>query len=223
MRIAFFGGSFDPPHLGHLAIARAAADRLALDHVLVAPVGTQPLKSELKPASFQDRLSMVELAVADDPRLVVSLADAPRVDGKPNYTVDTLTQLRGSLGPGDMLFCLLGADSFLSLKKWHRAADLLLLADFIVAGRPGFATDDIASALPLSVFLASQGLPAIPGVVSYALQGRDGAHAALYMLPDLKENISATEIRAAVANSPDAKDVLPAQVLEYIRAHGLYR
>jgi nicotinate-nucleotide adenylyltransferase len=77
MRIAFFGGTFDPPHCGHIAIARAAIRRLALDQVLVAPVGTQPLKGGSAHSSFADRLAMVRLAVAGEPGLMASSIDAP--------------------------------------------------------------------------------------------------------------------------------------------------
>ena len=103
MRIALFGGSFDPPHLGHLRIAQAAADRLQLDRVLLAPVAVQPLKQgqQPPPAGFADRMAMVELLLraAGDPRLEVSSLDGPRPDGRPNYTYETLAQLRASLSP----------------------------------------------------------------------------------------------------------------------------
>ena len=94
MRIAFFGGTFDPPHCGHIAIARAAITRLALDQVLVAPVGTQPLKGGSAHSSFEDRLAMVRLAVAGEPGLTASDVDAPLPGGQPNYTFDTLQRLR---------------------------------------------------------------------------------------------------------------------------------
>src|SRR5215469_4855309 len=84
-RIAFFGGSFDPPHRGHLAIARAALQALHLDRVLFAPVGAQPLKPEGATASFDDRVAMTRLAIAEEPRFEVSLADAPAPSGAPNY------------------------------------------------------------------------------------------------------------------------------------------
>ena len=99
MRIAFFGGTFDPPHCGHIAIARAAITRLALDQVLVAPVGTQPLKSGVPSSSFEDRLAMVQLAVAGEPGLTASNVDAPLPGGQPNYTFDTLQRLRSQLQP----------------------------------------------------------------------------------------------------------------------------
>src|SRR5271169_3709990 len=131
-RVAFFGGSFDPPHLGHLAVARAARAAFALDAVLFAPVGMQPLKPEGPAASFEDRVAMTRLAIAGEPGFRVSLADAPKspdspksgVDRNPapsytpNYTIDTLEQLRTSLPPDGALFCLMGADSFFGLRRW---------------------------------------------------------------------------------------------------------
>ena len=89
-RIAFFGGSFDPPHLGHLAVAHAALAALPLDTVLFAPVGAQPLKPAGSTASFDDRVEMTRLAIEGERAFRISLADAPRPNGKPNYTLETL-------------------------------------------------------------------------------------------------------------------------------------
>ena len=111
-RVAFFGGSFDPPHLGHLAIARAARDALRLDRVLFAPVGAQPLKPAGSTVPFSDRLAMTELAIAGEPGFEISLADAPASAGRPNYTLETLRTLSAGLPAHGCLFCLMGADSF---------------------------------------------------------------------------------------------------------------
>ena len=118
-RVAFFGGSFDPPHLGHLAVARAARDALRLDRVLFAPVGAQPLKPEGSTAPVPARVAMTELAIAGEPGFEISLLDAPGAAGKPNYTLETLRALRAGLPAGGCLFCLMGADSFASLRRWH--------------------------------------------------------------------------------------------------------
>jgi nicotinate-nucleotide adenylyltransferase len=83
-RVAFFGGSFDPPHLGHLGVARAAQAALGLDIVLFAPVGAQPLKPRGASADFEDRLAMTRLAIAGEPGFDLSLADAPKSSGAPN-------------------------------------------------------------------------------------------------------------------------------------------
>jgi nicotinate-nucleotide adenylyltransferase len=132
MRVAFFGGSFDPPHLGHLHIALTASARLRLDRVLLAPVGRQPLKSQ-EAAPFADRLAMLQLLTAHAPHLEASSIDGPLAgDGPassagntPNYSVDTLARLRSTLPPGAELFFLAGADSFLTLPHWHRPEALL--------------------------------------------------------------------------------------------------
>lgn len=225
MRIAFFGGSFDPPHRGHLAIARAAISRLALDRVLMAPVAAQPLKGNGGQASFADRLAMVKLATEGDPRLVASDLDAPRADGQPNYTLDTLAGLRRTLSKDDTLFCLLGADALFSFKHWRRAADLLLFCDFIVAGRPGFALDDIAALLPAG--LRQLGRSRQPEYIRFDFAGaggdREERRTSLYLLTGLDEDISATEIRSALAGGSQTQSVLAPGVANYIRDHGLYQ
>ena len=122
MRIGFFGGSFDPPHLGHLAVGRAAGAAFALDEILVAPTGRQPLKPGGPAAPFADRLEMVSLLcdlqpVDLAPRFVPSTIDAPRADGSPNYTIDALSALRSRCKDDDAIFVLVGADAFLGLPK----------------------------------------------------------------------------------------------------------
>ena len=221
MRIAFFGGTFDPPHCGHIAIARAAIERLNLDQVLVAPVGTQPLKGGAPRCSFEDRLAMVRLAVAGDPRLTASDVDAPLPGGQPNFTFDTLGRLRLQLRPSDELFCLLGADSFLTLRQWHRSSELLLFCDFIVGGRPGFSLEQINAALPIGVSNIAEHHQ--PGFTRYTLSGASGQTTALFLLPDLDQDISATEIRAALAEGAEQQTVLAPAVAEYIRSRRLYR
>ncbi|HEX3438372.1 MAG TPA: nicotinate (nicotinamide) nucleotide adenylyltransferase [Pseudacidobacterium sp.] len=222
MKIAFFGGTFDPPHRGHLAIAQAAADRLHLDKVLFAPVGHQPLKDDCSVASFEDRMALVRLAVAPYPGFEASLADGPRSDNHPNYTIDTLNQLKKSLGPDDQLFCLIGADSFLGLHHWHRAADLLFACNFIVAGRPGSGLTEMERVLPAGVTVAGD-VQLSPDLFRFDLSGREGQRCKLYLLPDLQEDISATEIRQSLTGDARLKEVLPEAVASYIREHNLYR
>jgi nicotinate-nucleotide adenylyltransferase len=221
MRIAFFGGTFDPPHCGHIALARAAIERLMLDQVLVAPVGTQPLKGGSPHASFEDRFAMVKLAVAGDSRLSASAIDAPLPGGQPNFTFDTLERLRLELRPSDEFFCLVGADSFLTLRQWHRATELLLFCDFIVGGRPGFSLEQINAALPTGVCNVAEHHE--PGFTRYTLAGASGQSTTLFLLPDLDQDVSATEIRASLAEGAEQQSVLVPAVAEYIRSRGLYR
>ena len=143
MRVALFGGSFDPPHLGHMAVAEAAADAFALDRLLFAPAGRQPLKLGRAATGFADRLAMVSIACREDARFEPSSIDGPRQDGAPNYTVDTLARLREQ-EPGVELFCLVGMDSFLDMGRWREPEKLLTLAQWIVATRPGYLPGDAA-------------------------------------------------------------------------------
>jgi nicotinate (nicotinamide) nucleotide adenylyltransferase/ribosome silencing factor RsfS/YbeB/iojap len=234
-RVAFFGGSFDPPHLGHLAVARAAQAALALDTVLFAPVGAQPLKPQGSTASFAHRVAMTRLAIAADPAFALSLADAPNTSGQPNFTLDTLLALRAELPPASALFCLMGADSFASFRRWHRAAEIPFVAPLIVAARPGERLDSLEPSLPNGLTIAfhpeldpspTKGLRPIK-LSRYILRNPDGELAPLYLLPSLAIDISASEIRAQIAQNAEGKagerDFLPASVSAYIRAHDLYR
>jgi nicotinate-nucleotide adenylyltransferase len=237
--VAFFGGSFDPPHLGHLAVARAAQAALGLDEVLFAPVGAQPLKPLGSTATFADRLAMTKLAIAEDAGFEVSLADAPRPGGAPNYTLETLRRLRSSLGSEDALFCLMGADSFFGLRQWHGAAEIPFAAALIVAARPGQNLEglktDLLAALPAGLTLEAGDEGGLKGVRSYLLRNAAGASTPMYLLPGLHIEISASQVREEIrrqiqeqrAAGPEAADggggLLPKAVFEYIQSHGLYR
>lgn len=194
MRVAFFGGTFDPIHRGHLAIAAASAAQLALDQVLFAPTGRQPLKSAAATASFADRLAMTTLACAADERFIASGLDAPRDDGSPNYTVDLLETLAREYLDATR-FHLVGLDSFLNLPRWREPERLLTLAEWIVVNRPGFQLGSLAL----------------------------NAQAHIHILNSVNEDISATELRHRLEQGDPCLDLIPASVSAYIRAHGLYR
>lgn len=232
-RVAFFGGSFDPPHRGHLAVARAARDALQLDSVLFAPVGAQPLKPHGSTASFADRVAMTRLAIADEPDFAVSLVDTPTPTGRPNFTIDTLERLRAELPGGGTLFCLMGADSFHGLRQWHRGAEIPFVAPLIVASRPGQPLTDLAAALPPGLAITPE--PAQPDVAlagqvqlrCLTLRNAAGVITPFYLLPGLHIDISASQIRsqllAAPATQPAELPLLPPAVSAYIAAHNLYR
>ena len=225
IKLALFGGSFDPPHRGHVALARLATDRLHLDRVLVAPVGTQPLKQEGTTASFEDRVEMVRLAFANEPGMEVSRIDAAPANGRPNFTIDTLLELKRGLRPEDSLFCLMGADSFLTVEKWHRAVELLVACDFIVGARPRFDLGRLAAALPESISVAAEDVD-LPGCLVLGLRGISGGRSRLYLLPDLAEDVSATAVRAALGRNAGSdgstQRVLHPAVARYIQQHKLY-
>jgi nicotinate-nucleotide adenylyltransferase len=246
-RVAFFGGSFDPPHLGHLAVARAARAALGLDTVLFAPVGAQPLKLQRSTASFADRLDLTRLAIAGEPGFAVSLADAPKSSGAPNFTLETLLSLRAELPPDAELFCLMGADSFLGLRQWHRAAEIPFVAPLIVASRPNhwpvlrpeLLLADLKDALPAG--LTIEGVPGADEfrsgveVRSYLLRNPAGRQTPFYLLPGLDVEISASQVRdqirdelreqvhAAAGAPTSGHQLLPKAVFEAIRSRGLYR
>ena len=228
-RIAFFGGSFDPPHLGHLAIARAARDALALDRVLFAPVGSQPLKPQGAAAPFSDRLRMTELAIAGEAGFELSGLDAPDPAGRPNYTLATLESLQKE-EPQAQLFCLMGADSFLSLHHWRRAAEIPFAAALIVASRPGQSLEDLAAALPEGLRLGAAIAPPRsaarpPDVGAHEILDAVGRMAVLYVLPHLEVSISASEIRSRLRSgrSLAAEPALvPSSVARYIGERHLY-
>jgi nicotinate-nucleotide adenylyltransferase len=225
VRLALFGGSFDPPHRGHVALARLAKDRLQLDRVLVAPVGAQPLKQEDTAVSFEERMEMVRLSFAGEPSMEISRIDEARADGRPNYTIDTVLALKRTLRVEDALFCLMGADSFLTIGKWYRAPELLVACDFIVGARPHFDLGRLAGALPESISVASEDAD-LPGCLMLGLRGKNGGRSRLYLLPDLAEDVSATEVRAALSRSAGAdgitRRVLNPAVEGYIQRHKLY-
>jgi nicotinate-nucleotide adenylyltransferase len=227
-RVAFFGGSFDPPHRGHLAIAQAALSALQLDTVLFAPVGAQPLKPTGSTASFEDRLAMTRLAIDGVPGFAISLLDAPTPTGAPNYTIDTLQTLRSQLPAGGALFCLMGADSFIGLRRWHRGAEIPFVAPLIVASRPGQPLDELADVLPTGLDLDPEPSESTGPVDlrTYTLRTPAGAAAPFYLLPGLHIDLSATairqQIRAARSQSGSSPDLPPA-VVAYIAAHALYQ
>lgn len=224
MRVGLFGGTFDPPHRAHVTLARLARERLSLDRVLVAPVAAQPLKVGFSaPADFADRVSMTRMAFAGEKKTEVSLIDAERLHGAngPNYTIDTVSVLRAQLAPEDVLFFILGADSLLDIRRWHRASELLLACNFIAGARPGFRLHDAVAALPGGIH-ASPGQTNLPHTRVLDLTGPDDRTSQLYLLDDLDENVSATEIRAALRREAGAPRVLNPAVAGYIRAHGLY-
>ena len=200
MRVAFFGGSFDPPHSGHLALARAAAKQFSLDRVLLAPTGRQPLKRDGAEATFTERLAMVSLLCEHDEFLVPSTLDAPHQDGSPNYTVDALVHLKQQC-EGATLFALIGADSLRDLPKWHQAERLFELATWISVSRPQHPLPK-----PLPAMLEEE-------------QGRGRLH----LIRNVNVDSSSTGLRDRLREgSHDVSDGIPENVLRYIRDHRLY-
>ncbi|HEX7043845.1 MAG TPA: nicotinate-nucleotide adenylyltransferase [Burkholderiales bacterium] len=208
--IGLLGGTFDPVHYGHLRPAHEVCRRLALAELRLVPAA-QPPHRRPPLATPEQRLRMVELAVAEFPGLVADDREVRR--GGVSYTVPTLEALRAELGPRVPLCFVLGADAFAGLPSWHRWEALFELAHLVVMERPGAPL--VREALP--VWAASR-LCASPD----ALAGRRSGSIAL--LPVTQYDISATRLREIIARGGTPSfDEIPRAVWEYIQRHNLYR
>jgi len=238
MNIGIFGGSFDPIHRGHLALAQAAASRYSLRQVLFVPANVPPHKQKQQLTAFIHRYAMVSLATQDEKRFVPSLLEAPefatthvgtdafvrpakRSEAAANYSIDTVRRLKRTLKKSDRLFFLIGMDAFREVAKWHEARALFGECDFIVASRPGFSLRDVAESLPEGLRPPStvtrpfhkqpaKGDLVLPGVTLHLLEG-------------VNQTASATAIRAAAAEGKPLARWLDPRVADYVRKHGLYR
>ena len=133
MRLALYGGTFDPIHEAHLAVAREAADRFQLDCVLFIPAASPPHKHRGAHASYEDRVRMAELATAGTPRFRVSRLEEGTTR---SYSIDTIEKVRAELAPEDELFFIIGADAFAEIHTWHRWRDVARAVRFLVLSRP---------------------------------------------------------------------------------------
>ncbi len=202
-RIGLLGGSFDPPHAGHLHVARAARGRFGLDRVVFVPAAEPPHKPGRQLASGADRLALLRLLLAGEPGCEVS--DLELVRGGRSFTIDTVRALPAALGePADCeIYLLIGSDNLAGLPQWREARALLERVQPVVVRRAGALGDEIAA-------LAG----ALPEELLRKLE-----RGALDLSP---VEISSTELRDALPGAEvDARLLTPA-VLEYIRAHGLY-
>ena len=199
MRLGVFGGSFDPVHLGHLAAAEEAAYRLPLDGILFVPARHQPLKGQAPRASDTDRLAMLRLAIAGNPRFAVSTLELERP--APSYTVDTLRALEAAHGPGCDLYLLLGIDAVNTLDRWREPSELLRLARLAVMSRSEAREPDWALLRAID--------PAIESRV------------VLLSVPNI--DLSSRELRRRIAADEPIRYQVPEAVLEYIENRRLYQ
>ncbi|HET6933312.1 MAG TPA: nicotinate-nucleotide adenylyltransferase [Candidatus Angelobacter sp.] len=217
MRIGLFGGTFDPIHRGHIAVARAAMEQFDLGLVYLAPADIPPHKQKRKLTDFQHRFAMAALAAADDRRLVPSLLDAHT--GQPNYSIESVRRLKSSLKKADKVFFIIGMDAFKDISTWREPEALLAQCEFIVASRPGFSLAEVRQALPERLRNSSE---------LRQSRDREGGSISIgsvriHLLPELNEAVSSTQIREAV-RTPGAQlgRYVPHLVAEYIRKEGLY-
>jgi nicotinate-nucleotide adenylyltransferase len=233
MNIGLFGGTFDPVHRGHLALARAARERCNLSRIVFVPANIPPHKQHQPLSAFAHRYAMIALATAQEKDFSPSLLEAPEdfqagSQGKektraarPNYTVDTVKRLQQALKKADRLFLLIGIDAFEDIAKWHQAEDLFRECEFVVASRPGYSLADVANALPESL------RPRKEVTRPFQKQAATGdlvlKGVTIHLLDQVYQPISSTTIRqAAAAGKPLGRFVDPA-VADYIKKIGLYK
>ena len=233
MNIGLFGGTFDPIHKGHLALAQAARERCNLAIVYFVTANLSPQKSEPPAVSYFHRYTMTALATQGEKAFVPSLLEAPgefvlhdkknarsSVAGTPSYSIDTIRKLKATLRKSDRLFFLIGIDAFKDIAKWRESEALFSECEFIVASRPGYSLADVATALPEKL------RPRAEVTKPFSRQPAKGdlvlPGVALHLLDDVNQNISATAIRSAVAAKKPIRKFVPESVEEYIKKEGLY-
>jgi nicotinate-nucleotide adenylyltransferase len=207
-RIAILGGAFDPFHIGHVALARAAREALVLDELVLMPTGHSWQKpGQRTPA--EHRLAMARLAAAELGGVTVDDREVVR-DG-PTYTVETLRALRAELGPGACLILLLGSDQLHNLATWWHYEELLDLANLAVTQRESTPLTELPP--PVEALLEKAG--------RQALSGAPAGEIVFFRMPPTP--VSSTALRRAIARSEPVQELLPAGVLDYIHRHRLYR
>lgn len=195
MKIGILGGTFDPPHAGHLALARAAMDQLGLDEVIFLPANRNPLKAGKASASGKHRVGMVEALIRHDSQLAVSDMEITR--GGTSYTVDTLGELQ-MVRPAEYWF-LMGADALKGLPDWKNPQRLMRLCRLGVAVRPPMSEGDVIARIP-EEFKEKVDL--------------------IRMSP---LDVSSTDIRDRLSRNKSVSPQLPNDVLKYIHTYQLYK
>jgi nicotinate-nucleotide adenylyltransferase len=233
MKIGLFGGTFDPIHRGHTALAQSARERFQLNRVYFVTNNIPPHKQKLTQSPFAHRYAMVALATSSEKAFLPSLLEAPEELSEtytkkpssklpaPSYSIETIRRLKAQLKPADEVFFLIGIDAFEDIAKWHKAEELFSECKFVVASRPGFSLADVANSLP------EKFRPAAAVTKPFEKQQAIGdlvlPGAAIHLLDNLHHAISATAIREAVKAGRPVGKWLDANVADYIKKMDLYR
>ena len=198
-RIGIFGGTFDPPHIGHLWLAALAAEAVELDRVLFMPASQPPHKRLRGMTGAADRLLMTRLAIEGDPVFELTAIEMERAG--PSYTVDSIAELERLYGEGGQLFLIMAADSLAQVDTWRDPDRLLERTEWVVGPRPGTALPEAG-----------------------ALEERFGAAASrIHLLDGPALDVSSSDIRRRVASGKTIRYLVPRRVEELIMARGLYR
>lgn len=196
-RIAVFGGTFDPPHIGHVNLLKMVLRRLQLDGAVILPAAVPPHKPGQKQAPYADRLAMTKIAFASMDNILVSDLEAQRTG--PSYTVDTLDTICHS-HPDWHLYFVTGGDAYENFTTWHRWQEILDLACLVITNRPGYE------------------LCCNPSLEEAAALSKEGM--LVLQIPPI--SVSSTEIRRALFDYSLAENLIDPLVLAYIEKHCLY-
>lgn len=214
MKIGLFGGTFDPIHWGHLRSAEEVSEVFGLERVDFIPASIPPHKRGRTTTPPEDRLQMVRLAVARNPRFSVSKIELERPG--PSYTIDTIREYHDRLEDGDELFFIIGLDAFREIGTWHSFRELFTMCNFIVTSRPGTPDRHLFKGAAI----------AVKKLFCYDFKNRyyrhlSGTRVHFIELTDIA--ISASEIRALVQKGKSIRYLVPSPVEKYIKRRGLYR
>lgn len=218
MRLGLLGGTFNPIHNGHLAIARQSREALALDRILFIPTGDPPHKTHDNLASAKDRYEMVRVAIASDPLFSISDVELRRA-GK-SYSIDTVRAVQQEYGTDTTLFFLIGLDAFLDFPNWRDPETLLSLCSFVVISRPGLSFQSL-STMALLPPLPIRSLADLDAGRRSIWEVEIGMHRLICLrLPP--SEVAASDIRKRIAQNMPVANLLPPLVKSYILHHHLY-
>jgi nicotinate-nucleotide adenylyltransferase len=201
MRIAFFGGTFDPPHNGHIELAKHILKSGRTDCIMFVPAYSPPHKTEKKISSYEDRLNMLKLTLEDTPEIIISDIEQ-RAELEPSYTVKILSMLQQEY-PDDKLQLLIGEDSLAQLHTWHKANELVAEWEIITYPRKGEKADK-------QELLKHWNSKETDILLKTKLQ-----------MPFFE--ISSTDVRIKIRNGENPENMINKRVFKYITDHGLYR
>ena len=220
-RLGILGGTFDPIHRGHVAIAEAARVLASLDRVLLIPAHVPPHRRTPPTASPYHRFAMVALALTDHEGLQAS--DAELHTAAPSYTDATLQRFTDDGYAPTQLFFITGADAFAEIASWHGYPALLDRAHFIVISRPGYAIDEISQQVPeCRARIRDLGLAGDPAPDPQMLTVTS-AGPVIFMMRASTPDISSREVRRRLSSGEPLGGLVAPRVEEYIQRHGLYR
>lgn len=209
--IGIFGGSFDPPHFGHIKSALELLERYSFEQIRFIPAQLSPLKESMH-ASAYHRWQMVNLVCNNHEKLVADDRELKRQQG-PSYTLDTLLELREELGEQQSFVLIIGIDAFLSFSKWHRYEEILSLCHILLMQRPGYSLPESGGEAEYYYASKAQDLDVLI----------KSPHGKIYLSDLEKIDVSSTMIRNIISSGQQPKYLLPGNVWNYIHRNKLYK